>query len=385
MTDDTREADARAAVTRYVARGGALSPEFTIEPADFEYEQLLDWRYLLHQIGASHEVVSVSSVMDRKNRILIGVIDSESTALIQDAMNEHEIPSEAVDIQVIPQLREQQDLQSQHDTLVGGLRVRLPRGLGTEDCTLTGVAIENHGADSFNLDGPRYLMTNSHCTEQFGSVTGVKMYQAAQPRQVGVEFIDPPLRSSSSLPGCPTTQNRCRFSDAALFEVDDGGETIFGIQTAFDSVAWAGWDGNISYLGRWPLEGRQASVWTGQNARKVGSETGTTSGHVVDICLTHSMYYDPQDPPTPPTPRHNVCQIAASYSVAEGDSGAPVMHISTPWTRIFGIHVGRTEYDDEEVAVFSWITHVESEMANAILAETGTLWAPVLTASPLVY
>jgi hypothetical protein len=318
------------------------------------------------------------------NRILLGVIDNESVQVMEAVIQDHGIPPHAVEVQVVPELElhQQLTLQSQHDTIVGGLRVRLPRATGfTMNCTLTGVAVESPAPDSFAVDGARYLVTNSHCTEQFGTVTGVKMYQASQPRQVGVEFIDPPLRGSGTLPGCPTTLLRCRLSDAALFHVDDGGESVFGVNTAFDSVAWAGWNGNISYHGRWPLNGRQASVWAGQNVQKVGSQTGTTSGHVVDTCLLHSVFTGN----TPPYPRHYVCHIGASYESQSGDSGAPVSHISSPWNRIVGIHSGRRTYDGERIGVFSWILYAESELASEILAQTGTLWTPVLTASPLVY
>lgn len=181
-----------------------------------------------------------------------------------------------------------------------------------------------------------YIVTNSHCTSSFGSVTGDPIGQPNLSYIVGEESFDPALFDSSwNTYGQPCPVGRlCRFSDAAMFRQHDiPGDWDYWPNTSAET----GPDTTIY----WYIEIIETAAGAPLNEPvfKVGATTGTTSGRVRERCASVPQY----DPLYGDTGRTMLCQDRADYNSAGGDSGSPVFwraDINSPPVHIVGIHWG---------------------------------------------
>lgn len=345
-----------------VPRASRRRPTMAFAKAEHDFRDLARWRRQLEEAG--RDLWTMSDIDDIANRVLIGVIDEAARVELSDALEGLGIPRGAVTIRVIPPVVEE-NLQGFVRPVRGGIQVKaVPSPPGIGECTLGYVAIREFPGPVYDFAGPRFVFTASHCTTAFGQDWDDVIGQPTQAQRIGVEFSDPPLRSSASDPACPSSDNVCRRSDAALFQLDDNSSST----STFNGVATAS---GLTLTGTTFYAGRQQSFWSNQPVAKIGRSTGQTSGVVTNSCTNVSI-----------SGRTMVCQVYATYASATGDSGAPVWHTDNLGNRwVIGIHWGRDNFQNR--AIFSFWLDAYVEVANDVLARTGVQWGPAITTGPV--
>lgn len=360
LQDLGRIPEARLAITRYLGQNGARNVELFFKQADFDFGALATWRRRID--AAELPFLTMSDVDEAQNRILVGVNHPAAVTLLTEMLDAWGIPPAALVIRVLQPVS--LDLQAMRRPMVGGVQVKaLPRPPGEGECTLGFVAVREYPGGYYDFGGPRYIMTNSHCTTTFGTDNNDIIGQPDLNQAVGVEYSDPPLVSNAQDPACPSSFNVCRRSDAALFELIDNSNSF----STFEGVATAT---GLTYTGRVLYDGKQQGFAANLPVRKIGRSSGETSGHITNTCVT-----------VPIQGRQMVCQMYATYWSRPGDSGSPVWFRDVNGKRwIVGIHWGRNR--DLNVAVFSMWMDAVSEIGNDILAQSGQQWWPALTIGP---
>jgi hypothetical protein len=292
--------------------------------------------------------MTVSDVDESQNRVLIGVEDGAAGQGARAAVARLGIPGSAVEVREISPARTE-NLQGYARPVRGGIQVQAP---GT--CTLGYVAVEEH-LWGVNHGGPRYVITNSHCTSSFGWDSDDRIGQPDIYNQIGTEYSDPPLFNNAQNSNCPSGWI-CRHSDAAMFLLDSNSGTL----SSWNAFAYSS---GTTLTSTGYYDGYQTGFW-GQTVTKVGRTTGTTSGALVGTCAN-----------IPIDGRLMLCQDQAAYSSSGGDSGSPVSYRVGGVEYAMGIHWGRNGVG----AIFSYWGYAYSEIANDVLARTGVQWMPELT------
>jgi hypothetical protein len=336
-------------------RAGGTLQDLTFVKGDYDFRELAQWRRQIEETAL--EVITMSDVDEVKNRVFIGVLDEAAREQVAGSLEGLGIPAKAVVLKVIPPV-EVDNLQGFARPVRGGLQVEAP-GV----CTLGFVALREYPGQIYDFGGPRYVITNSHCTSAFAVDSNDVIGQPNLANPIGTEFSDPPFRNNSSDPLCPTSSFICRRSDAAMFELYDNSSAT----STFNGVATAS---GLTLTGTTFYAGKQQGYATNQRVAKIGRTTGQTSGTITNTCVN-----------VPIAGRIMVCQMYATYSVAGGDSGSPVWYTDLSGNRwILGIHWGRDNLQNR--SIFSVWTSVYEEIANDVLARTGSQWMPALTTGP---
>ena len=292
-----------------------------------------------------------------ENRLVIGVADSASLRLMRTRLSSR-LPAAAFDVRIIGRTNVDATLQQQVRPLVGGLQIEINSGY----CTLGFTAYRQTGdwLSGFTIDTTgKYFVTASHCTSVFGTNNSNTVGQPSSSQQIGTEAVDPSLFDNTTNADCMPGR-LCRYSDAALFTMSSGVTMTHGGIAQTSGT-------NITITGTYNLGSICTSTcgWTGTTVlRKIGRTTGTTTGTVVQNCVTVRQNVSGVD-----TGRDMICQVQTTMNSAGGDSGAPVMD-SGPGTTLHGIHWGRTEsvYADPtstSYATFSPINNIMSEFYAA--------------------
>ena len=365
LQDLGRASAARSAIEAYlgtgrpdrpgVARKEARRPDVTFVKGEYDFRDLARWRRQLEETAL--DVITMSDIDEISNRVLLGVADEAARKDVAKSLPKLGVPPAAVSLQVIPPVIEE-NLQGFARPVRGGLQIE-----AWDICTLGFVALREYPGSIYDFGGPRYVMTNSHCTSAFGSNFSDTIGQPTLSQPIGVEISDPPLRSNSSDPACPSASNICRRSDAALFQLDDNSS----FTSTFNGVATAS---GLTLTGTAFYAGKQQGFGPNQRVAKIGRTTGQTNGLITNTCVN-----------VPISSRVMVCQMYATYSSGLGDSGAPVWYTDLSGNRwVVGIHWGRDNLQNR--AIFSMWMDAYSEIANDVLATTGQQWMPALTTGP---
>lgn len=261
-----------------------------------------------------------------------------------------DVPLDALEAVVAAPAVVETTLQEYHRPIVGGLQIELQGGF----CTFTAnvwLRPTYFTVDSTN----NYFITNSHCTNDFGTVTAEQVGQPTLAREIiGWEVWDPPLFDSSDprYPGLCPPGRRCRLSDAAMFYMQDlPGD-------------WDYWPWTIAsatgitiqyYVGLW----QTSHPLSGMRIYKVGRTTGETWGWVVGTCQDVPQYEEVSPGVSVDTGRTMLCQGRGSYTSLGGDSGSPVVQWPGDYpVNMLGVHWGRGGY-------FSNWNQVDDELARA--------------------
>lgn len=350
LTDPSRSAGARAPIQAFLTRGGRETATLRFVQGEYTFPQLAGWyRQLVSGLEASG--ITVTDIDDRRNRLLVGVMDAGVRDRVLAAVAGLGIPAEAVIVEEIPPAVIEASVQGTVRPVVGGVQIQSSAGT----CTLGWNAIRFHTTDPFGqVDFSDYFITNSHCTDQFGVVMGLVMGQPTTSSPIGTEFIDPPLFTSASDSRCPSGRE-CRYSDAALFQYYDGIDKRF----AYFARTYAG---SLTIQDYVKLLSSDAPTIVGDPANKTGRSTGTTYGTITQACADQPQYERDPWGNVVDTGRTMLCQGRADYSSQGGDSGSPVFfHIyegSPPQSYPTGVHWGSG-------AFFSPIENVKRELSTS--------------------
>jgi hypothetical protein len=334
-----RAADARDALATLDRAVADLEP--VARPADYTFTQLMSWHQAATDLLAMPGV-AMSAIDHRENRLLVMVedLDTVGPAAVRE-LSGRRVPTGAVSL---IEGSFQQQLRLERRPLHGGTQIQFQRGGGTFNCTLGATAARN---------GVTGFVTNSHCSGVQGGVDGAAYWQAVRPAdgsgQVGVEIVDPAMHTGG---GCPEGRT-CRFSDANFV---DASTTIFRSRIARPLTGSVNWNGDDAFRVT-----DAGFAFVDDTVTKVGRTTGRTAGEVTIICANVNVA------DSIVTLR---CQDIATYNSDPGDSGSPVFEVThdpTVWdARLVGIHWGGGTVGGDEVAVYSPLPFVQSELLGAI-------------------
>ncbi|HEU0301740.1 MAG TPA: trypsin-like serine protease, partial [Longimicrobium sp.] len=345
LTDTNRAAAAKSLVAAFLRTHGAPAEQLVIRQGEYDWRDLLRWRRGIEGVGL--QGITFTDVDERTNRVVIGVMDDGRRQAVASAAARLGVPPGALRVERIAPTVVEVTLQNYYRPVQGGLQIQSP---GT--CTLGYIAIEEYPY-WVNYGGPRYAITNSHCTDAFASVTGTTIGQPTLSYPIGYEYSDPPLFTSAQNSDCPPGRN-CRHSDAALFRLNDGISSRYAAVTRVSSGLTIGSPDNEAYAGA------QSGVWGGLAVEKVGRTTGRSTGTLTSSCANVPQYeldpwgnvYD--------TGRTMLCQLQANYNSGGGDSGSPVFTRSGGQPYALGIHWG----SNGTTRSFSWWVYFWSEFGN---------------------
>lgn len=270
-----------------------------VERGDFAFSQLSTWRDRGRGVLNAPGVVLIDAD-ERLNRVRVGIVPGEGAArrarAVRALLAARGVPAEAVEIEEVPEVHRVVTLSDAFNPVPGGVEINFSNFL----CTL-----------GFNIrfadEGACFFMTNDHCTDAEGTVTGTVYFQPFGGPQIGVEVADPPFFTGAP---CPVGRE-CRFSDAAAARYDDPADCEFAsiARTLLNSTTIN------NAQPRWTIVSKQLAPTVGQRMGKVGRTTGWTVGDVVATCVDSNVAG---------TNNTMLCQSFVSAGVGSGDSGSPV-------------------------------------------------------------
>lgn len=354
-----RDVATRAWRTRWGRPGTPIIPGHAVRVrrATFDYAELMAaFRTIAQQLNQPR--VTLLDIDERNNRILVGAVDEQARRGITTALQRLKLPEGAVTVAVFEPMVTYANLQSYFRPTLGGLQI----SFGSYLCTLgfnayrkvNGVADVSH----------RYFVTNSHCTDVFGQMTGTVYGQPDNAHRVGVEAVDPPLFTSAQNSLCPVGR-QCRNSDAVLVQYDttvqwalgyiaggDQGTTEFSDDLFYQNFITQEYRGSVMPIG----------------TEKIGRTSGVSTGYVYsgNTCATVPQY-ETSGGYTYDTGRTMLCQaVASNMSTGPGDSGSPVyfqtdypgLPVEDPNVTLLGILWG----GNSSSAVYSPFSQIESEL-----------------------
>jgi hypothetical protein len=333
--DPGRESQVRAALSRVFGeelfersdneRRPVSRVEVYLVEGRYPVLQLLEWFREIDRV-LDIEGVWFTEFDERRNGLTIGIEDHAIEQQVQGVLEEVGVPLEAVIIkETEPFVFNDHSLVDHVRPSVGGILI---------GCTLGFNAIRG---------GVRGFVTNSHCTNEMGSVTGTQFFNhiGGGDHLLGVETVDPPYWDCKSWALGST--RACRWSDSAFIRYDDRAISSLGriAQTHF----WRGpgqgpGDMEINHASPTfsiPSNANPPYPFKGEMVDKMGSRTGWTYGFVNRTCANVNTpgEFDGKT-------IRLLCQDRASYTSDTGDSGSPVFLWYGDRVQLLGVNVGRT-------------------------------------------
>jgi len=318
----------------------AFGPDARVLDADFEFRQLLDWRDTMRGLMNAPGLVLLDADESR-NRVRVGVEAGSPRATrvaLAAQVRELGIPRRAVVFEEVEPVHEMQTLRDAFDPVPGGVEIHWSNFLCTLGFNMT------RGTDAC------YFVTNDHCTDVQGQVTGTTYRQPAFGVHIGTEVLDPPFFT-----GAPCPPGRiCRYSDAAAAVYD-------GVPTCdFGKIARTTGLGSITIdpaNPRWNIVAKLPGAQVGHTVAKVGRTTGWTEGPVFATCVDTNVAGQNIT---------RLCQSHVSAGVGGGDSGSPVFlrRIPTSQAALVGIlwggNLAGTQF------VFSPVENIEKDFGFSL-------------------
>ena len=341
----------------------AIVAVFGREQLPIENPVALQGRYNFTQLKAWHDAhqrgtlampgVSFTDIDEMNNRLEIGVTSFNAKMQVREALNRLGISEEAANISEVAPMQEMQTLQSKWRPIAGGIQIRRSGQAG--NCTLGFLGIVQKKAG---------FITNSHCTNVFGTNDSVVITQANSnnSNRIGVELFDPALWTGGP---CPSGR-LCRQSDAAFIARDGGVDQPnplvdgdFGYLLIADTP-------NLDVPQKYKITSRAEFSIAGEYVEKVGRTTGRTKGKITNTCANSN----PVDPNGNDTGRTMICQNRVAGISAGGDSGAPVFSLET-WpggftgVRLHGILWGGSGQGNNQTFSYSGLWYVDQDLQAA--------------------
>jgi hypothetical protein len=277
-------------------------------------------QYDFIQLNAMHmavtPVLSLAGVVftdadERRNRVVVGVENAAAAANVEHAVSMLGLPEGAVIVELTDPIEPLQTLQNRVRPVGGGLQIwRFIPPNQASTCTL--------GFNVSTMTGNvRGFVTNSHCTEQRGVVTGTQWSQkelALPVEPIGVEEHDPPFFQGGV---CPAGRN-CRYSDAAGARYEPGTDHLLG---AIYKTTTPGQHSPAPLTidpvnPRFTIVSETQFPVVGQTAHKVGRTTGWLIGPVINTCQLTNVSGAGEIT--------ILCQDRVEATPQGGDSGSPV-------------------------------------------------------------
>ncbi len=358
--DRVQEEEVRACITRVFgsqiltqAFGGRLEGRrsaIVLQRGLYTFVDLLKWFDELEPV-LDIEGTWFVDLDEARNRLVVGVEDLRLSERIRAMVSRQRIPEGAVIVKKTEPIEyDVLELSQVVQPTLGGARILF----SDSGCTL-----------GFNatLGGRTGFVTNSHCTDVQGSVTGT-VYQSVG-IQLGVEFRDPPYYQC----GYPGFYRSCRRSDSAFVHYDEGlrGRS-FRLGEIFRTTYWRGpaqGPGSTTIdpdKPTMPIVGSHAYPFNGVMVDKVGAKTGWTYGFVNRTCATANVnaYVDGRRV-------RLYCQDRANFTADKGDSGAPVFYWNRDYSAVLcGLHWGGSGTGSNRRSWFSSLGRVELDLGPLI-------------------
>ena len=333
----------------------------TVDRAQFTFSELSDWRDLeFDSVLTDLPGLVMLDLNERRNRVVIGIAPdapASTRATIQARSARLGIDSGALVIESMSGIKTSSsssrpvarswtpgpDLRSYFDSLVGGLFILTSRNGGSV-CS-SGLVVEHNGVPK--------MVVPSHCTQTWAGLDNTTFQQGYILR--GAESNDPGYYYCGL--------NRCRNSDASLFQLNAGVHYKRGRIARPRSRYYSG-----------PVELRidpinpyfevsafdPNDIISGQEEQKVGQTTGWTYGFVdntcVDTWLTSTV---------PADVARCTYRVAAMYA-DEGDSGGPLFK----WTSGNSVLLEGTQIAldrDTNYPLFNKFSRIASDMGGSMV------------------
>lgn len=326
----------------------ALVSSMTVQPATYDFLQLAQWRRAILRYPDVRGITK-SDVDERNNKINLAGSDAGTVAELTAIARELKIPDSAITINVEPPVIPDAQLTDTYRPMYASLHIYLGGG---NECTMWALALLediNQHVDSTDV----YAITNSHCTDSVGVVTGQIFCQNDCTVREGYEVADParwvypndPFIGSQS--SC-LSGYKCRYSDAALFKIDS-------------ASIWHGTMGvtctGLTLCDSYTIKNTITPLY-GDDVRTVGAASGYRAGYVQNTCVDRVQGGTNTD---------LLCQYEADYHSESGDSGKPVVTLCPTCSgynpvELEGINWGH----NPSYAMFSPATMVSNELAHAM-------------------
>ena len=227
-----------------------------------------DARYTFAELARWHEQVDAAvfgladlvftDADEQTQRLVIGVSSPAGERDARAAALDLGVPEDALAVVLTEPVRPLANVRDKLRPLAGGTQIAFSNFV----CTL-GFNARLAGNDGF--------VTNSHCTDVRGAVTGTKYGQPNKGEGVGTEHLDPFYWSGG---GCDVP-NGCRYSDSAFVKTTSAGDRRVALPPGEGSLEFNAY-GRVASEEPWPLSGTSAT--------KVGRTTGRTSGTITQAC-----------------------------------------------------------------------------------------------------
>lgn len=329
------------------AHDASFSPHAVADPqlvrhvGRFDFATLAAWRDAVLRAAAPLDGFIFLDLAEDKNVIVIGVRDRSAADAVLGAAITLGIPTDAITtVLTEPAIAStgvpSGNISSFVRPIVGGLKISYsdPTGFRTRSCSLGFTAVPAFGSGY----GPGYV-TASHCSNSRGVVESLIHYQdvVSISNRIATEVVDPPWRDASYWGSSCPTGYKCRYSDAAFYQMDPGIDYLLG---ALARTTYYGGPGTDSIVGppgstdidpahpTWSIVGKSTGLSLGDAVQKEGWFTGWTWGQIdrtcADINVVDKTQVDPGGQRWLTFCGNHIC-LAYTH---EGDSGGPVFSIT---------------------------------------------------------
>lgn len=265
--------------------------------------------------------IAGSSIDERANGIVFDVTSAAARATVLDLAARLGVPTGALAVRVISPHQLALDLNDRVRPLEGGLVIRTPFTGGAGGSF---ISVCTYGVNA-TRGGTRYMIMNSHCTQDAGyyglggmpsgAATVYQGPSVVSSNQIGTETTDPAFGSPA---GCPSNAT-CRRSDAALVQITTSDASVLGgVEGTTGGPNYNTLSGPTTIDPAWHIDmvGTITPI-VGDSVEKVGRVSGWTGGEVGDVCYDYEYLYS--------FGRNMVlCSVGVFAGVQDGDSGAPV-------------------------------------------------------------
>lgn len=289
----------------------------TIRQVDYSFEQLASWRQEAREVVWSSLDVVGLDLDEARNRVTVLLRTGSGESEIRNALAEREIPPEALNFEVVGELRSA--------ILVGGRPVK--GGTRIESAQTCSVGFSaRYLADTI-------LVSASHCTEDIMRPDGHVVEDLDG--VLGYETVDPNIDPFCGI--SPLGPFPCRESDAAGFLYSAAPSQIGWGKIWRTTARHHDIPGSTSVLGEFDISGQVYWPANGTEVNKIGAYGGWTYGWVYETCaemLFYSAYHEKY---------YKVnCGYRANYWSEGGDSGGPVFQWDGSSSNItmVGINIG---------------------------------------------
>jgi hypothetical protein len=300
-------------------RGRALG-HMNVKLVKYDFRRLYAYKQAI-DASADDVGLTVSGICEERNRVCIGVRRGGGLEAARSLLARLGIPSDAVDVEEQDPVIARKLLSERFAPVPGGVMI-------SSGCTL--------GYNAY-YQGLRMFVTNSHCTDVFGSAQSppLPLGQPDWNRIIGYEFNDPPT--------FPCSYNgrsyACRYSDAASYTyVDSVGYRLGRIARPYYTTISVD-PANPEFR----IINERAYPYAGETVSFVGRVSGWREGPVSHTCTDVTLHGV-----TMPngTPIRLLCQDAIKVASNYGDSGAPMFYRTASATDVYLgglLHSGTTD------------------------------------------